>query len=192
MDKTFKPQSGMVFEKTNGQRGLFVKADNDLIMMTANKTSGMYDVWGIFTPEKLTQPNGIKAIYLGMLEYSHFGLNKRLANATSRSAVWRREESATKIKLNDEYIAEVSTKGIKVGCSTFPLSVARELAEAVNKVSRVGLHVMFREVKIGEKCRYIGGISNIAYVKTSDTHIENCDTGEGMFYDSQDAMFEIV
>jgi hypothetical protein len=39
------------------------------------------------------------------------------------------------VKLNDEYDAEVSKAGIKVGCQNFPLEVARKLNEAALKVA---------------------------------------------------------
>lgn len=39
------------------------------------------------------------------------------------------------VRLNADYLATVSCDGIKVGCQTFPLSVAQELLNAVESIS---------------------------------------------------------
>jgi hypothetical protein len=40
------------------------------------------------------------------------------------------------VVLNEEYTAEVSPGGVKVGCQTFPLSIVEELYKAVQEVSK--------------------------------------------------------
>lgn len=42
---------------------------------------------------------------------------------------------SVQVKLNDGHTAEVTKEGIKVGCTTFPLSVVAELAAAVEKIN---------------------------------------------------------
>ena len=44
--------------------------------------------------------------------------------------------SSRLIVLNEEYTAEVSPEGVKVGCQTFPLSVVEELYKAVQEINK--------------------------------------------------------
>jgi hypothetical protein len=43
-------------------------------------------------------------------------------------------EIIIEVVLNDKYTAEVSKKGIKVGCTTFPLSVMKKLLKACDEI----------------------------------------------------------
>jgi len=47
-----------------------------------------------------------------------------------------RVEVIEKVKLNDDYTAEVSKDGVKVGCQKFPLSIIDDLSAAKAKITK--------------------------------------------------------
>jgi hypothetical protein len=46
------------------------------------------------------------------------------------------DNSEASVILNKEYTAIVTTKGIKVGCQTFPISIIKDLQAALDKVTQ--------------------------------------------------------
>lgn len=105
-------------------------------------------------------------------------------------------ESSISVELNDEYSAEVTKDGIKVGCQSIDFEAFDELIKVVEKVrsndnsDRIGTSCRFEDIRIGEYCQHQSGGS--IYKKTGKNELTGTRDGQSFHYRHNTEIFKVV
>ena len=109
----FKPKSGMVFETTEGRRGVFIEVEDTLYMYygTYPVFEQGYDKWDPMRINSNPIPNRTLLSKIWTAAPHNF---------SPKDLVWERKSNS--VKLNDEYTAVLDGETVIVGCQKIPLS----------------------------------------------------------------------